>query len=120
MSPGKNARAVLAIVAAYAVALQTILVAFATPLAGVGAFAAAPICTSSIAGNGQPAPSGSCCDCLATCLTGCAAAAGAAAAQAAVIYAPLPLHRLDGAVAPGPVASSGSNGAHRSRAPPIG
>jgi hypothetical protein len=119
-------RTIVALVAAYAVALQAILIVFAGPVAGTAALADQPICSfvglggagKTPAGGGGPA--GHTHDCLAACTAGCCAAAGglqptATAALAAPRSAPVAaLHRV------APPSAQTATGAHRSRAPPLG
>jgi len=118
MSWRRNARAVLALVAAYAVALQATLLGFGGALQAGSA--ASPICAGSIAGGDQPAPSAPCCDCLAACLIGCGVASAISPPQTAVVYAPQPLQRLAATGVLRSTALPYANGAHRSRAPPAG
>ncbi len=119
-------RKIVALVAAYAVALQAILVVFAGSLTGTMALADQPICASIGLGGagktptGGDGPAGHSHDCLAACAVGCCATAGGPQAPAtAVIVTPrsgpiaAPIH-----VAP-PLAQT-VTGAHRSRAPPLG
>jgi hypothetical protein len=118
-------RTIVALAAAYAVALQAILIVFAGPVAGT-ALADQPICSSvGLGGAGKtPAggdgPAGRTHDCLAACTAGCCAAAGgpqttATAATAAPRSAPVvAVHRV------APPSAQTVTGAHRSRAPPLG
>ena len=82
----------LTLVAAYAVAVQAILIVVAGPLAGATAFADRPICSSLGAGAAGKGPDGSPAghahDCLAACLTGCCAVPPPEVPLAVVLYAP--------------------------------
>ena len=114
----RHARTAIALVAAYAVALQTILLALVLPAAGTAAFAAQPICAASEAVGTGSVPAGHAHDCLATCLTGCCGTASAAPPIAAIVLAPqaapAPASTLKRVATLRPLAT----GAHRSRAPP--
>jgi hypothetical protein len=113
------ARTAVALVAAYAVALQTILLVFGGPVAGAIDFAGRPICSHLGAGTTSPAPSEHGRDCLAACLTGCIGGAVAVPAPgAALFYAPAPLHTVAAAIEAAPAIRLSATGAHRSRAPP--
>lgn len=111
----------MALVAAYAVALQTILLVFGGPIAGAADHAAQPICSHfGVGGNGS-APAGLGHDCLAACLTGCCCGAIAVPAPgAAVASAPESAQTVAVAVAGAPILRLSATGAHRSRAPPLG
>ena len=77
MSIRRYVRATVALIAAYAVALQTILLVFAGAVPGATQFAATPICSAiGTAGTGS-VPPGHSQDCLAACLTGCCCGAAA-------------------------------------------
>jgi hypothetical protein len=115
----QNARAVLALVTAYALALQVVLLAVACPLPGGAAFAATPICSHSGAGGSVPAPPGQCCGCLGACLAGCGAAPASQRPSVAVRSTPGTAGAIAVALDPGPLARSSVTGAHRSRAPPL-
>jgi hypothetical protein len=112
-------RATVALIAAYAVALQTILLVFAGTVPGAMSFAATPICSGAgIAGTGS-VPPGHGQDCLTACLTGCCCAAAVPMPGATAAYAPEParivIAAIEAAVTPRP----GMTAAHRSRAPPL-
>ncbi|HUC48301.1 MAG TPA: hypothetical protein VMA30_02885 [Xanthobacteraceae bacterium] len=115
-----RARAGIALAAAYAVALQALLLAVTAPAAGLAGAAALPICTnthSSPAGNGQ---TGHGQDCLDACLTGCCCGTP---------LLPTPPHLLDAASKPLQTLAAPRGAAvpvlirfakaHRSRAPPV-
>src|ERR1700722_18210898 len=88
MNLRRHARIGIALAAAYAVALQAILLAFGVPSAG--GVAASPLC-SAAAGHSAPAGQnqGHSQDCLAACLTGCCSGAPICPTPAsAAIYAP--------------------------------
>ena len=113
-----SARAVVALAAAYAVALQAILLAVGNPVAGAAEFAAVPICSS--LGAGHSKPGGHSQDCLGACLTGCCSGNPFCPAPGpALAYPPAPLQAI--AVMPEAVSLSHVNAtrAHRSRAPPL-
>ncbi len=116
------ARAVVALVAAYAVALQAILLVLGGPIAGAGDFAAQPICSAFGAAGTGSAPVGHEHDCLAACLIGCCCGATAAPAPGAILVYALKPARTVGAAgeAATPTLRLSATGAHRSRAPPLG
>src|ERR1700734_735036 len=91
MSIRRHVRAAVALIAAYAVALQTILLVFAGTVPGATSFAATPICSSfGTAGTGS-VPPGHSQDCLTACLTGCCCGATALPVPGATVaYAPQP------------------------------
>jgi hypothetical protein len=114
-------RATVALIAAYAVALQTILLVFAGAVpAGAASFAETPICsaagaagTGSVPGHGQ--------DCLTACLTGCCCGGAAAVPMpgATAAYAPEPARIVIAAIEATATPRPGMTAAHRSRAPPL-
>jgi len=117
MSLRHHARAGLALAAAYAVALQAILLAFGVPIAGAGGVSAFPVCAAA-AGHSAPAGHGQ--DCLEACLTGCCSGAvfvGPAPAGA-MVYAPTPAQTMAPALGARPHLAARITNAHRSRAPP--
>jgi hypothetical protein len=114
-----RARAGIALAAAYALALQALLLAVIAPAASLAGTAALPICTSthaSPAGSGQ---TGHGQDCLDACLTGCCCGLPLLPAPPrALDAAPKPLQTLAAprrAAAPVLIRIAK---AHRSRAPP--
>jgi hypothetical protein len=123
MNLRQHTRTGIALAAAYAVALQAVLLAFGVPSAG--GIAAVPMCSaaaghSAPAGPGRGKSQGQGQDCLEACLTGCCSGAPICPAPPeAAIYAPVSAQML--APAPAivafPVAPVGT--AHRSRAPPV-
>jgi hypothetical protein len=115
-----HSRSALALVAAYAFALQAILLAVAGPVAGAGDTFAAPICSHSGAGGTGSAPAGRGCDCLANCLAGCRGGAAAPAPGTTLIDTPYPLQTTVAALVVVPASRSSAGVAHRSRAPPLG
>jgi hypothetical protein len=120
MSIRRYARAAVALIAAYAVALQTILLVFAAPIAGAAALAAQPICSHGAAATGS-APNGRAHDCLGACLTGCCCGTTVLPTPGlAVAYAPVRGLPVVAAVAPVSASSLSVTAAHRSRAPPLG
>lgn len=120
MSIGRYVRATVALVAAYAVALQTILLVFAGAVsAGAAPFAAAPICSG--AGATDPASPGHSQDCLGACLTGCSCGTAAVPVPGATVaYAPEPAQIVTAAIEAATAIRAGVTAAHRSRAPPFG
>jgi len=120
MSCGNRLRAVLALVTAYAVALEVVLLAVAGPLAGDAAFAAQPICSHLGAAGSAPAPAGPYCDCLGACLAGCCTAPSPPPPAVAVIHKLGTARTISVALALAPLLRSSAAAAHRSRAPPLG
>jgi hypothetical protein len=120
MSIRRYIRATVALIAAYAVALQTILLVFAGAVpAGATLFAATPICSGT--GATGPASPGHSRDCLGACLTGCCCAAAAVPVpDATVTSAPEPAQIVTAAIEAAPALPPGVTAAHRSRAPPLG
>jgi hypothetical protein len=111
-------RATVALIAAYAVALQTILLVFAVP-SGAMSFAAMPICSG--AGSSGPAAPEHSQDCLTACLTGCCCGAAAVPVPGTTVaYAPEPARIVIAAIDHAAAARPGITAAHRSRAPPLG
>jgi hypothetical protein len=110
----------MALIAAYAVALQTILLVLTVPITGTAAFAAQPICSNGAAATGS-APHGHDHDCLAACLTGCCCGTTVLPTPgAAVAYAPERALAVVAAIAPVSTSPLSVTAAHRSRAPPLG
>lgn len=111
------ARAIVALAAAYALALQAVLLAFGDPVAGAMRVAALPICASLGAGHSAPAGHGN--DCLVACLAGCCCGAPVMPVPgAAASYAPQQGETLAAVLATTPILPFGATAAHRSRAPP--
>jgi hypothetical protein len=121
MSIRRHVRATVALIAAYAVALQTILLVFAGTVPSATSFAATPICSSvGTAGTGS-VPPGHSQDCLTACLTGCSCGAAAIPVpRATVAYAPEPAPSVIAAIEAAATPPPGVTAAHRSRAPPLG
>jgi hypothetical protein len=120
MNTRRHIRAAVALIAAYAVALQMILLALAGPMGGTTQFAAQPICSAiGTAGTGS-VPPGHSQDCLAACLTGCCGGATAVPVPGATIaYAPEPAQTVSAAIEAATTMGPGITAAHRSRAPPL-
>ena len=120
MSIRRHVRAAVALIAAYAVALQTILLVFAGTVPGATSFAATPICSSfGTAGTGS-VPPGHSQDCLTACLTGCCCGATALPVPGATVaYAPQPAQAVAAAIEAAATTRPGVTAAHRSRAPPV-
>jgi hypothetical protein len=115
-----RARAGIALTAAYAVALQALLLAFIAPSADLAGTAALSICASSShSAPSGPGQAGHGRDCLDACLTGCCCVAPLLPRPArAVRYAPKPLQTLATRFEPQAPVVVGRATAHRSRAPP--
>jgi hypothetical protein len=120
MSIRRHVRATVALAAAYAVALQTILVVFGGTMPGATSFAATPICSSvGTAGTGS-VPPGHSQDCLIACLTGCCCGAAAIPVPGATVaYAPEPARIVTATIETAATMRPGVTAAHRSRAPPL-
>ncbi len=115
MSLRHHARAGIALAAAYAVALQAILLAVSVPVAAAGT-AVLPIC-SAVSGHSAPANHGQ--DCLDACLTGCCSGAPVCPSPAdAVVTAPVVAQTMAPALGISPHLAERVDNAHRSRAPP--
>jgi hypothetical protein len=118
MTMRRSARTLVALAAAYAVALQALLLAVGVPAAGASEFAAVPVCSSF--GAGHSAPAGHAQDCLGACLTGCCCGAAVFPAPGpAMAYAPVALLRIAAAPATAPPLRRSVTRANRSRAPPL-
>jgi hypothetical protein len=125
MSIRHKVRVTVALIAAYAVALQTILLAFAAAEPGLAPMAAVPLCAANSSGTSGPndpaGPPSHSHDCIAACLTGCCSSAAAVPNQAVSIACISDLARAVAApIAAETVLPSGIAAAHRSRAPPVG
>jgi hypothetical protein len=120
MSHRIRLRAIPALIAAYALALQVALLALACPLANGPAFAAPPICSHANSGGPAPAPSLPCCDGLGACLAGCCAAPALHASGAAVISRPGSSQAIPVLLSLARPYYPRALAAHRSRAPPLG
>jgi hypothetical protein len=120
MSMRRHIRAAVALFAAYAVALQMILLALIGPMGGATQFAAQPICSSfGTAGTGS-VPTGHSQDCLAACLTGCCCGVTAVPVPGATVaYAPEPAQTVTAVIEATAAMRPGMTAAHRSRAPPL-
>jgi hypothetical protein len=114
MSLRHHARTIVVVAAAYAVVLQTLLLAIGSPVAGTREFAAFPLCS----GADHSAPARHSGDCPGPCLGCCCGPAAGPASAPAVAYAPAALQ----IVAPTPVVPSlvfvSGSDANRCRAPP--
>jgi hypothetical protein len=122
MSALRKTRAIVALAAAYAVAVQAILLAVGVPIGGTTDFAASSLCSAAQAGVPHPAPGGKDHDCPAACAACCCGAPVVApsAAAAVVSYAQV----VAGSIADVPANTAtprfSLDRAHRSRAPPLG
>jgi hypothetical protein len=107
----------VALAAAYAVVLQTTLLAISDPLAGTKVFAAASLCAATKGASRQPMPVAD--GCLAACIACCCTAvAPAVPAPSRYRSTPSCLIGVEMVV----VAAAlpvGTPGAHRSRGPPL-
>src|ERR1700691_3316569 len=110
-----HVRTLVALAAAYAVALQALLLAVGGPFAGVAKFTALPICSG--AGHSAPANRGDCCPGL--CLGCCCGPPICPARGPALPYAPAPQQAVAATFATPPRLPVRATGAHRSRAPPL-
>jgi hypothetical protein len=116
-----SARAAVAVVAAYAVALQTILLVFGGSIAGADHLFGQTICSHDGGGTNDSAPVGHGRDCLAACLTGCNCGAAAVPVRdSALLYGPQPLQFVTVSGQATPAIWPSAIRAHRSRAPPPG
>jgi|SRR5579862_1794817 len=116
-----SARAAVALVAAYAVALQTILLVFGGSVTGAAGFAGLPICSHFGDGTSDQVPSGHGRECVAACLTGCSCGAVAVPTRAASLsYAPEPSQVIAALGDANPAIRQSAICAHHSRAPPFG
>jgi hypothetical protein len=117
MNMRHHARAGVALAAAYAVALQAILVAVGVPVGGAGELAALPICSA--LGSAHSAPDGQTHSCLGACLGCCCGTPVCPTSGPAFGCAPLPLHIVAATLTPPLLLLLPATGAHRSRAPPF-
>lgn len=110
---------IVALAAAYALALQAVFLAFGYPFGGATASISLPICSSPGADHSMPA--GQAHDCLGACLAGgcCGAAAAPAPGAAALTYVSDAGRELRAALEADPILLRNAIGAHRSRAPPL-
>jgi len=116
MSMRRQARTFVAVAAAYAVALQAIMLALGGPIAGAGVTEARPICSA--VSPGQPAPVNDGTRCLGACLGCCCAPQGCSRPASMRDYGPaLADSPAVTAVTTLRVVARASN-ANRSRAPP--
>jgi hypothetical protein len=120
-----RARTGIALIAAYAVALQALLLAVVVPsagmvtggLPGLAGAAALPLCASSA---NHSSPAGHAPDCLDACLTGCCCGAPLVPTPGtAAFFAAAPARIMKPTLAVGKLAAVRVNNAHRSRAPPL-
>jgi hypothetical protein len=123
----RKMRAIVALVAAYAVALQAAFVAIGSLVAvpdlgsSVGALLGAnSLCLSSRPGAAHPAPSGHEHGCPAACAACCCSAPAAPISAAAIAYEKVPAGLIAAATVIVPTWRFAAGRAHRSRAPPLG
>ena len=112
----RKARPFIALVAAYAVVLQTAMVAIGGAIAG-GA-GGTPICAHTNAGDTGPAPTGHGYDCLAACVACCCGVSGLPAAPGVARLARTFVRTAAPPNDAAPAARLAVTRAHRSRAPP--
>lgn len=118
MNMRHHARALVALAAAYAVALQAILLAVGGPIiARGGEFGALPICSS--LGAGHAAPLGHTGGCPGTCFGCCCGPPVCHFPAPAMTYAPAPAQTVAVARVATRRLLVGAARAHRSRAPPL-
>jgi hypothetical protein len=120
MSVRRKTPAFVALAAAYAVVLQTVLLAICGALVGGNAPAAASLCAPSPGGERQPWPAGHGDDCLSACFACCCGMAVAPAPGSARADLRGPVQRI---AAPAILAAATPHRvgrAHRSRGPPLG
>jgi hypothetical protein len=109
----------VALAAAYAVVLQSTLLAIGGPWFGSPAFASASLCTTLKGASGDPAaPAGHATGCLAACLACCCGTADTPTLSATNSYRPVQSHSTGAKMAAAALLPVGSIRAHRSRAPP--
>jgi len=117
MNMRHHARALVALAAAYAVVLQTLLLAIAGPLATGTALAGQPICAH--VGAGGAAPAGHAGGCVGACCGCCCGPPVCPTSLPAMTYAPAPAQTIAVVRVTGPHLIVGTARAHRSRAPPL-
>jgi hypothetical protein len=123
MSIRYHARMVVALLAAYAVALQSILLVVTVPVTGAktqlsGESAALPLCSRG--GSGHSVPVNRAHDCLGACVAGCCGSSPAAPHSVAIaLDLPPAGQAVSLAFERIPVLPFGAAGAHRCRAPPL-
>ena len=117
MTVWRQVRILIAVAAAYAVALQGVLLAVGGPIGGQAQLAASPICLG--LGAGHAVPGGHDGGCLGGCFGCCCAPSSCPARGPALTYLPV-LALMPAAVfAVPPLPIVRVSQAHRSRAPPI-
>lgn len=118
MNMRHHVRALVALAAAYALALQAILLAVGGPIsARAGEIGALPICSSLTAGH--PAPLEHTGGCPGTCLGCCCGPPLCPIPGPAMTYVPAPAHTIAVASVAAPVLVVAIPDDHRSRAPPL-
>jgi hypothetical protein len=123
MSQQRKMRAIVALVAAYAVALQGAFLAIgglaADPNAGAR-LGASSLCLSSRLGAEHPAPSGHEHGCPAACGICCCSAPATTTSAATTAYDHVPAGLIVAATVIAPTRRFDADRAYRSRAPPLG
>jgi hypothetical protein len=117
MNMRQHFRPILALVAAYAVGLQTILLFMPGPIAGSAGSVAVSLCYHVGARPNGQAPTRSGCDCIANCLAGCWCAPSVAP-ETAVVHLQRPMQTAVAADDTVPAPRPNPSRAYRSRAPP--
>jgi hypothetical protein len=124
MSLRRKTRAIVAVAAAYAVALQATFLALgglaAGPMDPRASFGASSLCLSSRSATPHPAPGGHEHDCSAICAACCCSAPVASASAPAIAYEKVPAGLIAAAGVIVPTWRFYADRAHRSRAPPLG
>ena len=124
MSLRRKTRAIMAVVVAYAVALQATFLAIGGLLAGpadsAASFGAISLCLSPQPNTGHPVPSGHEHDCSAVCAACCCSAPVASDSAPGIAYETVPAGLIAAATVIVPTWRFGADRAHRSRAPPLG
>lgn len=122
MRPPHYTRALVALVAAYALALQTVLLTFGGAVAAAGEGAGPALCAHRSADTRVPpvGPGPHSQGCLAACLTGyCGALIAVPPPSVQATRAPRALMASNDVTAPAAIALPRVTGRHRSRAPPL-
>src|ERR1700689_1001853 len=127
MSLRRKIRAIVALVAAYGVALQATFLAIGGLVAGPmdlgsnlgSSVGASSLCLSSRAGAERHAPGGHGHDCSAACAAFCGVAPAAPVSAAAAAYEKVPAGLIAAAAVIIPTWRFNAGRAHRSRAPPL-
>jgi hypothetical protein len=124
MSLRSNTRAIVGLVAAYAVALQATFLAIGGSVTGITdlghGLGVTSLCLSSRPGPEHPVPGGHEHDCPAACAACCCGAPAVPVSVVAAAYENVRADLTSDTVAIVPTWRFTADGAHRSRAPPLG